>query len=129
MIAQTAPAIANSQDSKYPIPAVISMQESHTKAMARDAITTGATKFLRDEILNILTAAQLHGVPALCVGEISDQYRFNTGISKPPSSFSAPISGLCSAKLIAVAGERVFSRTGNMQKAYAVVPQQTRLAR
>lgn len=114
---------------EYSSSEALASRPSHTKARALDSISISAHRSLKDEVVNILTAAHRHGVPALCVGEIADQFQFNTGNFKPPSSFSGPISGLRSAKLIALSGERFFAKTGKMQDAYALVPQQTRLSR
>lgn len=128
-IAKPEPVLPASHVPEYPAAGAPDLPPGFTKARSLDAISTDAHRSLKNEVVNILTAAQRHGVPALCVGEIADQFQINTGQFKPPSSFSSAISGLRSAKLITYAGERFFSKSEKMQNAWALVPQQTRLAR
>jgi hypothetical protein len=101
--------------------------KSQTSAQSMGAMSNTTRRQLQDDVLDILCAAARHGVDAMTVSQIADQYQQNTGRYKPPSSFSSAVDALRSAKRICEAGQLLYVGTGRMQVAYAVVAQQARL--
>ena len=127
MIAQTTPALANSQASVSQRTDT-THQTHHTSAQAKDALGNKGVARRDSEILNIVLSACRNGVADLSGKEIQKRYEFIHGKRIDASTISGCLTRLVSAKRVERTVPRACLETGfNIVPVRAVV-QQVRLS-